>query len=77
MRTWCLCLTGTDREAASRPDLMLALQEARDSAASGEPPDKLIVEAHRDSFHKSVVTVLDAGTDLKFERFQVNCRRRL
>lgn len=70
---------GTDREAASKPDLMTALQDASSTAPGVEPPDKLIVEAHRDCMHKSVVVALDAAGDMKlddgrsqFQRFQVN-----
>ncbi len=32
-----------------------------------EPPDKLIVEAHRDCLHKAVVVALDAAGDIKLE----------
>lgn len=70
---------GTDREAASKPDLMTALQDASSTAPGVEPPDKLIVEAHRDCMHKAVVVALDAAGDMKlddgrsqFQRFQVN-----
>lgn len=70
---------GTDREAASKPDLMTALQDASATAPGIEPPDKLIVEAHRDCLHKAVVVALDAAGDMKledgrsqFQRFQVN-----
>ncbi len=70
---------GTDREAASKPDLMTALQDASVTAPGVEPPDKLIVEAHRDCMHKAVVVALDAAGDMKledgrsqFQRFQVN-----
>ena len=61
---------GTDREAASKPDLLMALEDAR-SVANAEPPDKLIVEAHRDCTHKAVVTALDAGRDMNFIKFHV------
>ncbi|MCC6507665.1 MAG: biopolymer transporter ExbD [Pirellulaceae bacterium] len=63
---------GTDREAASKPDLMMALEEARNASGGVDPPGKLIVEAHQDCAHKAVVVALDAGSDLKFEKFQVN-----
>ncbi len=70
---------GTDREAASKPDLMSALMDASTTAPGVEPPDKLIVEAHRDCMHKAVVVALDAAGDIKlddgrtqFQRFQVN-----
>lgn len=62
---------GTDREAASKPDLLLALEEAR-VVPNAEPPEKLVIEAHRDCAHKAVVTALDAGRDQQFTRFQVN-----
>lgn len=61
---------GTDREASSKPDLLMALEDAR-AVPNAEPPDKLIIEAHRDCTHKAVVVALDAGRDKKFEKFQV------
>ena len=70
---------GTDREAASKPDLMTALRDASTTAPGVEPPDKLIVDAHRDCMHKAVVVALDSAGDIKtedgrsqFQRFQVN-----
>lgn len=70
---------GTDREAASKPDLMSALRDASGTAPGVDPPDKLIVEAHRDCMHKAVVVALDSAGDIKledgrsqFQRFQVN-----
>ncbi|MGN6546651.1 MAG: ExbD/TolR family protein [Aureliella sp.] len=62
---------GTDREASSKPDLIMALDEAR-AVANALPPEKLIIEAHRDCAHKAVVTALDAGRDKDFIKFQVN-----
>lgn len=61
---------GTDREASSRQDLILALEDARD-VRNAEPPKKLIVEAHRDCTHKAVVAALDAGRQKDFSAFQV------
>lgn len=61
---------GTDREASSKPDLITALGDARD-VPNAEPPDKLIVEAHRDCAHKAVVLALDAGRTKDFQKFQV------
>lgn len=61
---------GTDREASSKQDLLLALDEAR-AASSADPPEKLIIEAHRDCTHKAVVAALDAGRDKDFLKFQV------
>lgn len=70
---------GTDREAASKPDLMTALKDASEVAPGVDPPDKLIIEAHRDCVHKAVVVALDAAGDTKledgrsqFQKFQVN-----
>lgn len=61
---------GTDREASSRQDLILALEDAR-NVRNAEPPKKLIVEAHRDCVHKAVVAALDAGRQEDFSAFQV------
>jgi biopolymer transport protein ExbD len=62
---------GTDREASSKQDLMVALEDAASSAATG-PPEKLVIEAHRDSAHKAVVAALDAGREKNFMKFQVS-----
>lgn len=62
---------GTDREASSKPDLLMALEDAR-NVPTAEPPEKLVVEAHRDCTHKAVVAALDAGRDMNFIRFQVS-----
>lgn len=61
---------GTDREASSKQDLLLALEDAR-SVPGAEPPEKLIIEAHRDCAHKAVVAALDAGRDKNFIKFNV------
>lgn len=61
---------GTDREASSKQDLLIALEEARVSP-NANPPEKLILEAHRDCTHQAVVSALDAARDKSFVKFTV------
>lgn len=63
---------GTERDAPSKQDLIIGLQDAKDSSPNMDPPSKLIVEAHRDCKHAAVVAALDAGRDKNFSTFQVN-----
>jgi biopolymer transport protein ExbD len=63
---------GTEREAPSKQDLIIALDEAREMASNVEKPEKLIVEAHRDCIHAAVISALDAGRDRDFTTFQVS-----
>lgn len=62
---------GTERDAPSKQDLIIALDEARAASSNIEPPEKLIVEAHRDCTHAAVVAAIDAGRDKQFSSFQV------
>ncbi len=62
---------GTERDAPSKQDLIIALEEARSLSSNIEPPEKLIVEAHRDCTHAAVVAAIDAGRDKQFSSFQV------
>ncbi len=62
---------GTEREAPSKQDLIIALDEARNSAGGTTPPEKLLVQAHRDCMHSAVIAALDAGRDKEFSAFQV------
>jgi len=65
---------GTDTQASSKQDLMIALDDARKELVTGVNDDalKLIVEAHVDSIHSAVVAALDAGREKGFTSFQVN-----
>jgi biopolymer transport protein ExbD len=60
-----------DRPAASKQDLIVALNEAHAGDSSGNVPTKLIVEAHEDCLHAAVIGALDAGREAKFESFEV------
>ncbi len=62
---------GTEREAPSKQDLIISLDEARTAGAGATPPEKLIVQAHRDCMHSAVISALDAGRDKEFSSFQV------
>jgi len=64
---------GEDRQASSKQDLLLALDEARREIVTGSNDDalKMAVEAHVSSIHAAVVAALDAGRDKGFSSFQV------
>ena len=55
-------------EAPSRHELLRLLRETREVA---DPPTKLLVQAHSESFHEKVVAALDAGTEIGMEQIQV------
>lgn len=61
-----------DRVAGSKQDLIIALSEAHNGDASGNQPSKLIVQAHEDCIHASVIAALDAGREAQFESFEVS-----
>lgn len=61
-----------DRAAGSKQDLIVALNDAHAGDASGRQPTKLVVQAHEDCMHASVIAALDAGREAQFENFQVN-----
>ncbi len=60
-----------DRPAASKQDLIVSLNEAHAGDASGNVPSKLVVQAHEDCLHATVIGALDAGREAKFESFEV------
>lgn len=64
--------TGWDRAAGSKQDLIVALNDAHDGNGSDQKPSKLIIEAHEDCIHASVVAALDAGREALFESFEVS-----
>lgn len=61
-----------DQAAASKQDLILALNRAHEGNGGGQQPSKLIIEAHEDCIHASVVAALDAGREALFESFEVS-----
>ena len=65
--------TGDEREASSKQDLLLALSEARAEAAGGKEDEvlKLLVDAHEECIHASVVAALDAGREAGFGSLSV------
>lgn len=63
---------GTEREAPSKQDLISALDEAKLPMGGALPPEKLVIQAHRDCAHSAVISALDAGRDREFSTFQVN-----
>lgn len=63
--------TDWDRVAGSKQDLIVALNDAHAGDASGNQPTKLIVQAHEDCIHASVIAALDAGREAQFESFEV------
>jgi len=66
--------TGDEREASSKQDLLLALGEARAEATSGKEDEvlKLLVDAHEECIHASIVAALDAGREAGFSSFSVS-----
>jgi len=61
--------SGEEREIPSKQDLIVLLSEAKGEGDQG--PQKLIIRAHEDSTHSTVVAALDAGRDANFERFEL------
>ncbi len=64
--------TDWDRVAGSKQDLIVALNEAHAGDSSGNQPTKLIVQAHEDCMHGTVIAALDAGREAQFESFEVS-----
>ncbi len=61
-----------DRAAGSKQDLIIALSDAHAGNAAGLKPSKLVVQAHEDCIHASVIAALDAGREAQFENFEVS-----
>jgi len=61
---------GDEREATSKQELLAVLSMAELDGAS-EDASTLVVEAHEDSVHATVVSALDAGREKGFSQFQV------
>ena len=61
-----------DRVVGSKQDLIVALADAHAVGGSGQIPTKLIIQAHEDCIHASVIAALDAGREAQFESFEVN-----
>ncbi len=61
-----------DRVAGSKQDLIVALNDAHAGDASGNQPSRLVVQAHEDCIHASVIAALDAGREAQFESFEVS-----
>jgi biopolymer transport protein ExbD len=64
--------TNWDRVAGSKQDLIVALNDAHAGDSSGNQPTKLVVQAHEDCIHASVIAALDAGREAQFESFEVS-----
>lgn len=62
--------SGEEREIPSKQDLIVLLSEAKGDGEQGSP-SKLVIRAHEDSTHSTVVAALDAGRDANFERFEL------
>lgn len=61
--------SGEEREIPSKQDLIVLLSEAKGEGDGG--PSKLVIRAHEDSTHSTVVAALDAGRDANFEKFEL------
>lgn len=64
--------TDWDRVCGSKQDLIVALKDAHAGGSGGKQPSKLVVQAHEDCIHSSVVAALDAGREAQFENFEVS-----
>jgi biopolymer transport protein ExbD len=66
--------TGEEREASSKQDLLMALGDAKNEVATGKDDEilKLIVEAHEECIHASIVAALDSGREKGFTSFTVS-----
>ena len=64
---------GEDRQASSKQDLLIALEDARKELITGANDNalKLAVEAHTESMHAAVVAALDVGREKGFNSIQV------
>jgi biopolymer transport protein ExbD len=64
---------GDEREASSKQELMIALDEAKAEMATGSKDEelKLLIEAHVDCIHGAVIAAVDAARDRGFNGFQV------
>jgi biopolymer transport protein ExbD/phage FluMu protein Com len=70
---YTILFPGDEREASSKQDLLIALGDARNEVATGKEDEnlKLIVEAHEECIHASIVAALDAGREKGFTSFTV------
>jgi biopolymer transport protein ExbD len=66
---------GDEREASSKQELLIALDEAKNEMATGSKDKddelKLLIEAHVDCIHGAVIAAVDAARDRGFNSFQV------
>ena len=66
---------GDEREASSKQELLIALDEAKNEMATGTKDKddelKLLIEAHVDCIHGAVIAAVDAARDRGFNGFQV------
>jgi len=66
---------GDEREASSKQELLIALDEAKNEMATGsknkDDEIKLLIEAHVDCIHGAVIAAVDAARDRGFNGFQV------
>jgi biopolymer transport protein ExbD len=66
---------GDEREASSKQELLIALDEAKNEIATGSKDKdeelKLLIEAHVDCIHGAVIAAVDAARDRGFNSFQV------
>jgi len=64
---------GEDRQASSKQDLIIALEDARKELVTGVNDNalKMAVEAHTESIHAAVVAAVDAAREKGFSSIQV------
>ncbi len=64
-------ITPDAEDAASSKQDLIRLLTAAHSANSGAKASKLVIQAHEDCMHASVIDALDAGREAQFESFEV------
>jgi len=64
---------GEDRQASSKQDLIIALEDAKKELVTGTNDNalKMAVEAHTESMHAAVVAAVDAAREKGFSSIQV------
>ena len=70
---WIQCPAWTtEKEAMSKPDMLVKLREARKTGVGGDAgPAKLLVLASGDAVHHRVVAALDAGSAIGMEEVRL------
>lgn len=66
-----ILMADKEETASSKQDLIRLLVTAHEGEGASAKPTKLVVQAHEDCLHVSVINALDAGREAQFESFEV------